>query len=264
MNISKYQVEGPANLKIAFAADLHEREPEEVVNCIKEIQPDLILLSGDMLERHSVGIDPRVELFNKTASRARKIRNFITGILLFWLKYFFKEEITNHENTYVFLEEVAKIAPVYMSVGNHEWYYAKEDYEAFKKAGVTLLDNESILWNGINIGGLSPAYDLQWLDSFNKLSGYKILLSHHPEYYKPFIAKTSIDLILSGHAHGGQIRIHNQGIWAPGQGFFPKYDKGLFEGRFVVTSGCSNTAKFPRWGNPCEVVEINVVKTDSK
>lgn len=64
--------------------------------------------------------------------------------------------------------------------------------------------------------------------------------------------------MLSGHAHGGQIRILGRGVFSPGQGLFPKYTKGIYEGRLVVSAGCSNTASIPRWGNPCEVVAIRL------
>ena len=106
---------------------------------------------------------------------------------------------------------------------------------------------------------------VSWLDQFSKLSGYKVLLSHHPEYYDqidsvhvaPETPSTpSVDLLLCGHTHGGQWRLFNRGLFAPGQGFFPKYSKGEY-GRMVISAGLTNTTWIPRINNPTEIVYIN-------
>lgn len=81
------------------------------------------------------------------------------------------------------------------------------------------------------------------------------------EYVKRFVeGKGSVDLILSGHAHGGQWRLFGRiPIYAPGQGVLPKYTKGLYQtsaGRMIVITGCANHIWYPRFGNPCEVVEL--------
>ncbi|MDO4272352.1 MAG: hypothetical protein Q4D16_01675 [Eubacteriales bacterium] len=67
-----------------------------------------------------------------------------------------------------------------------------------------------------------------------------------------------IDLVLSGHAHGGQWRIGRQGIYAPGQGWFPKLTGGVADGRMVISRGLSNTTKIPRFFNPREIVMVEV------
>jgi predicted MPP superfamily phosphohydrolase len=113
--------------------------------------------------------------------------------------------------------------------------------------------------------------------------GYRILLCHHPEYRDRYLRKLSaqsdgrgvpsagrndqaenldIDLILSGHAHGGQWRLYNPfkrqwiGVFAPGQGLWPRWTKGVYEGRLVVSAGLSNTVSVPRLFNPTEIVYI--------
>ena len=67
-----------------------------------------------------------------------------------------------------------------------------------------------------------------------------------------------MDLVVAGHAHGGQIRIGNQGLYAPGQGLFPRYTRGLADGRMIISAGAGNPAGAPRWGNPCEVLRITL------
>ena len=71
-----------------------------------------------------------------------------------------------------------------------------------------------------------------------------------------------IDLVLSGHAHGGQIRVMGQGIFSPGQGLFPKYTAGIHRGKYgsmVISRGLSNPYSYvPRLGNPCEVVYVEM------
>ena len=115
---------------------------------------------------------------------------------------------------------------------------------------------------------------VSWLEQFSQLSGYKVLLSHHPEYFDlidsvhvapeapaeptaPSVPSTpSVDLLLCGHTHGGQWRLFNRGLFAPGQGFFPKYSKGVY-GRMVISAGLTNTTWVPRINNPTEIVYIN-------
>jgi predicted MPP superfamily phosphohydrolase len=112
--------------------------------------------------------------------------------------------------------------------------------------------------------------DYAWLDTFVQVPRYRILLSHHPEYWcleEPMLSKRNIDLVLSGHAHGGQFRLFGQGFFAPGQGWFPKYTSGIHHGkhgRMIISKGMANTVKFaPRLFNPTEVVYIEVVRGNS-
>ena len=105
--------------------------------------------------------------------------------------------------------------------------------------------------------------DSMWLDDFVNEKGCKILLSHHPEYWcmrEPMLSRRKIDLVVSGHAHGGQWAVSGRGVYAPGQGLLPKYTRGIHYGpygRMIVSRGMTNPYDFaPRWGNPCEVVYI--------
>jgi predicted MPP superfamily phosphohydrolase len=157
-----------------------------------------------------------------------------------------------------FILDMVGIAPTFVGMGNHEEHLKTVVCEKIEKAGAVPLDNRSICFNGIIIGGMSTGYDLEWLDSFSSHQGYKILICHHPEYYPKFLKNKSIDLILSGHAHGGQIRLFGKGLFSPGQGLFPKYTCGVYEGKLVVSRGIGNMVKVPRLFNKSEVVCVEL------
>lgn len=205
-------------------------------------------------------------------------------------------------NVLPFLSACAALAPTFMSLGNHEWMIDRTDLATLAGTGVTVLDNEwtSITVDGkeVILAGLTSGYvtdyrrfraesgssdryprqesisgiggaiaasrhkpNLSWFSAFAAQPGYKIALSHHPEYW-PLLKDENIDLILSGHAHGGQIRMYNPikrewiGTWAPGQGWWPRWTRGVYERRLVVSAGLSNTTWVPRLFNPTEVVYI--------
>ena len=112
-----------------------------------------------------------------------------------------------------------------------------------------------------NAPDLVPLYKLS--DEMEKLPGFRILLSHHPEYHPRYLADRQIHLTVSGHAHGGQWRIGSRGVYAPGQGLFPKYVGGLYpigNGTLCVSRGMRNTVRIPRFFNPCEIVILDLIK----
>ena len=130
----------------------------------------------------------------------------------------------------------------------------------FEEFGITLLDNEDCETkiNGVEvrIGGLSTRYDLDWLRRFSRKDGYKILMCHHPEYYRKTVENTDLDtfdLVVSGHYHGGQWRMWNRAVYVPRTGLFMKDAVGQFD-RLIISAGVANTTRFPRHGNPCELV----------
>ena len=180
---------------------------------------------------------------------------------------------------YAFLRECAAIAPTYYSLGNHEiacyhkgnpWRHptplplTDEIRKRIEKTGAILLDNDSILReDGLRICALTSGIDgkknephAQALTEFANTPGIRILLCHHPEYYVPHVSQTDIELTVCGHAHGGQWRIFGKGIYAPGQGIFPKYTSGVIDGRCVISRGLSNHAFVPRIFNNPELVVI--------
>jgi predicted MPP superfamily phosphohydrolase len=113
-----------------------------------------------------------------------------------------------------------------------------------------------------HVDGLVLHPSVRWLRTFEEQDGYKILLCHHPEYYEPHLKAKHIDLVVSGHAHGGQIRIPLVGgVIAPNQGYFPKLDKGLYirgNTRLIVSRGLGNSL-FPfRVNNRPEIVLVTL------
>lgn len=257
MNVSNYTIKSSLNLKIALVSDLHERKPDQVLEKLRQIQPDIICVAGDMLERTDIGKDPRDKSdYSNLQHKLHSCMHALNNLTFFILR---SEGNPNSENTYTFFKECQSIAPVFYSLGNHEFYLNERDKEILDQYNVTLLDNQQVEYNGIHIAGLSSNVDFDLLDSFEQQEGFKILLCHHPEYYDKYLKNRNIDCILSGHAHGGQIRLMNRGFFSPNQGFLPKYTKGKYQ-NLIVSAGCSNTAAIPRINNPCEVVVIDVKK----
>ena len=258
MKIKKYTVytdKKGIDLRFACVSDLHARPFHKALEAVKKIEPDVILLPGDIVE---------------IAAEYMNERN---------------------QNGLNFLSEAAKIAPCYYTYGNHEIYFSHakgeethtpdsslgEEYlEKIKSYGIHVL-NDSFehldmkgKGDGIIIGGLvcgrdmdpklnCPEPDLDFLKSFSERDGIKILLCHYPHYYEKYVKNTKTDLMLSGHAHGGQWRILGRGVYAPHQGLFPKYTSGIHDGRHIISRGAANNVKpIPRFFNPCEVLEITL------
>ena len=217
------------NLRLAVASDLHSDGFDDVLDEFGRC--DAVLVPGDLVDRHR----------------------------------------RNNANAMKFLETVPDYAPVFYSIGNHERKFREREayLQAVRKSRVTLLDNSCIRFHGVCIGGLTStkgAPDTDFLERFEKEEGYRLLLCHHPEKYRDYVAGRNIDLTLCGHAHGGQIQLFGRGLYAPGQGLFPKLTHGLYDGgKMLVSRGMTNGAKprIPRIGNPCELIILNLERTES-
>lgn len=235
MNTTTYTLYVPLSRPktVVQVADLHDRPFSAVVAALKADVPDIIAVTGDLFHRL------------ETAKYALP-----------------------------FLREAAAIAPTFLSLGNHE-YMEEGDARRLSETGAVLLDDAAVWQDDVYIGGLTsgfgrqrqgncrrtPPPNLTFLDAFSAVDGFKLLLCHHPEYYPRYIRERDIDLTLSGHAHGGQWQIGGRGIFAPGQGLFPRYTGGVYEGRLVVSRGLVNTVSVPRFGNPTELVRIRLSPT---
>ena len=249
MVITEYRIDAPfPAMTAAVIADLHDRPFPDVQEKLTKIRPDLVLIPGDLTSR--------------CYAKETHIGRGFSG------KYRAPLEAE------AFLRFATSLAPTFYSRGNHEWWMTPDDIRVVERTGVCLLDASFERFGPLVIGGLSSAYgygtsyykekhtvpSLSWLSSFEETEGFHVLLSHNPEYWPQYLKDRRIELTVSGHAHGGQWRIFGQGIYAPGQGLFPKYTRGMYgDGRFLVSAGLTNTQKLlPRLGNPTELVVLKI------
>ena len=166
------------------------------------------------------------------------------------------------------VEKLCKVAPVLYVSGNHEMRSTR--YRAFKErlteAGALVLDNESVKTCGIVVAGVNCA-DIKRGGFFWLCDGdgdFKLLLSHFPQYIDRY-ALAGYDLTLCGHAHGGQWRVPltKIGVYAPGQGLFPKYASGVHSCgnmRQVISRGLGNSQCPLRLFNRPELVVVTIEK----
>lgn len=258
-----YNISKNLNIKLAIVADLHDTNPKEILLKLQKEKPDLILVPGDLLERINKEMcfnDDKKNLISYKI--AGTLSKSINGLAYLFPTMQIKDK-KNINYGRLFLRKAKKIAPVIVSNGNHEMYYSKKDLLEFKDDCKLLLNEDTsinIKGKEILLGGLSSNKDLKWLKEFSKKDGFKILLCHHPEYYDEIkkVTNNKIDLIISGHTHGGQWIFFGIPLFAPGVGILPKYAHGLYDDKLIVSSGCSNTVNLPRFNNPKELVIINI------
>lgn len=223
---------------IAQISDLHNAQfgenNRDLLRLLSDTKPDLIVITGDLVDsRH-----------------------------------------TDEDSAVAFAKEVSSVAPCYYVTGNHEaWLSHYSTLETrLTEAGITVLrnsalsldrDGQSIVLAGVD----DPAFfgEVRFLQKLEDLSpeNFCILLSHRPEYFD-YYCQAGFDLVLSGHAHGGQFRIpFLGGLVAPGQGFFPEYDGGIYTSgttTMAVSRGLGNSILPIRLNNPPEILLITLVR----
>ena len=172
--------------------------------------------------------------------------------------------------------ELLRIAPVYYVSGNHEWGTdeAYQLFDALEEIGVIVLRNtyvrltvgvESIVLAGVD--DVNGPYDMKTpdvlMEEIRAAEGdaFTVLLAHRPEFFEQYAA-LGFDLVLSGHVHGGMLRLPVLGGFiAPGRDFFPKYDLGKFEyggATLILSGGLAGVGHFPRIFNPYDVPVITL------
>lgn len=233
---------------IVQISDLHNKKfgsnQHRLLKAVKKAAPDLIVITGDLIDSSHTDVDVAME--------------FIYG--------------------------AAKIAPTYYVSGNHEAW--SNEYINLKQqmslAGVIILSDEetTITYNGatFRLVGLEdpdiskteyPFANSNIIDNKlqslpNKNAEYTILLSHRPELLEVY-AEHNIDLVFSGHAHGGQFRLpFIGGIIAPDQGFFPKYSEGVHERKnttIIISRGLGNSIIPLRINNRPELIVATLNET---
>lgn len=212
--------------KILQISDLHNKEfgkdNKKLVELTKEIKPDMIVITGDIIDSRRTNTDVAIRYIN----------------------------------------QIKTVAPIYYSPGNHESRISEyKDFEnRLAKQGVNILNDKSksikINNDSIDLIGVRDISFIQKEDRREELSNIisnlknkddnklSILLSHRPDLIDLY-AKENIDLVFSGHAHGGQVRIpFIGGILAPDQGLFPKYTSGIYNKdntHMIVSRGLGNS-----------------------
>ena len=257
LTVSRYVVRSEKvndSIRIVFLSDLHGREfgtdNERLLVAISNEQPDLIALVGDMINH------------NADANEIDRVCGFI--------------------------RRASDIAPVFFSNGNHEQSYLRthdtELLERVRESGAVVLAGEYVdlefCGTPLRIAGNRGYYrqpimttldpeqikrEIAFADAFEETDSFKLLLDHVPTTWLDwdYINTFPVDLILSGHYHGGVVRIPilEQGLYAPYVGWFPAYTKGLFEGSkatCVLTTGLAGS-KFPRFFNPPEIAVVDLM-----
>ncbi|TQR17801.1 metallophosphoesterase [Psychrobacillus soli] len=225
-------------LKIVQISDLHDatfgENQEKLAKKVRNAAPDLIFLTGDLIDSN------RYDL----------------------------------ENSLDVVRQIISLAPVYYVTGNHE--IATNDVDHIKASlvslGVIVLSNEETTiekdgeqlriigiedpLNGVPVG--------EALSKFDELDAYTLVLSHRPETFQDYVDH-GMDLVFSGHAHGGQFRFPGLGgLVAPGQGLFPKYTAGVYEEsdtKMIVSRGLGNSVIPVRVFNTPEIVVVTLKAT---
>lgn len=231
--------------RIAHVSDLHNTEMgkdnNKLLEMLREAKPDIIAITGDLIDSRNTDIEIALE----------------------------------------FTSAAMEIAPCYYVTGNHEARVSGYDElkEGLAEQGVVVLDDERIELEQSGeiialLGVNDPSFQTDYLfgDSETVMKSklkeisdteneFTILLSHRPELFEVY-AENNMDLVLSGHAHGGQFRLpFVGGLVAPNQGLFPKYDAGLYteeNTNMIVSKGIGNSILPFRFNNRPEVILIEL------
>ena len=235
------------NFRIAQISDIHCDKVGfsdlSFINKIKKFSPDIIIITGDILDSYKNDTDVAYNILCQLAIISQFYFVSVNHELILTEEYerlqtiLNKLNITNLNNTSILLE---KNNDVINLVG-------VEDYNHFK--------NEDNLNHRNNFK--------ETLDELYSSTHFNILLSHRPEKF-PMYVEAKYDLIFSGHAHGGQWRIpFIGGIYSPSQGFFPKYTNGKYikeNSTLIVSRGLGNSSFPIRINNPIELILVTLKK----
>ena len=232
--------------RIALIADIHGAEHgennERLIRRIRDAEPDIIAIAGDLIDDHQ----RRIPL-----ERQFEIAETLTTALL-------------------------EIAPVYFVTGNHEWDIGNtlEFLGMLRDWGVVVLRNNYILLErggqSIILVGIDDPHGPADMPSPNEVIGRIaetndadfMIVMYHRNYKLPMFSQLGVDLLLSGHAHGGLVRLpFTDGLIGPRREFFPTHTSGLYTmgtTNMIVTRGLGNHYGWTRFLNNPEVVVIEL------
>lgn len=255
LTVAHYSLEADvvSPIRIVHLSDLHNsqfgKNNETLIELVASQHPDLIVMSGDMLNRN--------------------------------------EEETRIVCTLI--SDLSEIAPVYYGYGNHEkaWEqrFGQSLQPIFESAGAVVVDNDfvdlEVHGTQVRIGGYMGYYpiphmttndkaqqerEFEFFHDFQNTESLKLLIDHIPTSWVDwhYVDKCPVDIVFSGHYHGGVIRIPilDQGLYAPYVGWFPPFSKGVFAGSqatCVLSAGLGNEQCIPRINNSPEIVVVDLI-----
>lgn len=230
--------------KIVQISDLHNamfgKNQRSLIKKVEKAEPDAIFITGDLIDSERYDLDAAL----------------------------------------VLVDALVEMGDVYFVTGNHEVAVNKleEIKTALVERGVIFLENEAVEWEvdgeTLQIAGIhDPMMDMYYrdeeytrdaIDTASLTDDFTLLLAHRPEQL-PVYADNEIEIVFSGHAHGGQVRIPGVGgLFAPGQGWFPRMTEGVFENRdtqLVLSRGLGNSGFPLRILNLPEIVSVTLKKS---
>lgn len=254
LTVVNYTVKTDLNapIRLVHLTDLHGwtfgENNSKLVQLVAEQAPDLILMTGDMMDKTHENADIACAL----------------------------------------IADLSAVAPVYFSYGNHEWEWMNNTSIDLRpiltEAGATVLDIEylDIVVNGqeLRLGGYYNYYrqphmmnavaeevraERAFADDFENTDCYQIFLNHIPTTWLDwnYIDKHPVDLVLCGHYHGGQVRLpFVGGLIAPYVGWFPEFTEGMYTGEMataILSTGLGSSPGIPRVNNPPQIVVVDLV-----
>ena len=250
LKVVSYEIENPKSeepFRMVFISDLHScsyggKDMSKLIEKVRAQKPDVVLFGGDMFDSRRMPEDNSVTLMKTLGSEF----------------------------------------PCYVAFGNHEVRHGKLDYykEIAASCGVKVLDGTHTKMAISAVSGTPDIYGFddvtayknfgeqrahieQITANFHFENSFNVLLIHRPEHFEHY-ADLGFDLVLCGHAHGGQWRIPGllNGFYAPGQGFFPEYAGGIYKKdgtTMIVSRGLAReSTPLPRIFNRPELVVIDI------
>ena len=228
-----------APVRLAVLTDLHScaygKGQHALLDAVADQTPDAVLLGGDILD-----------------------------------------DVLPEDNAWTTVKALAEAYPCAYVTGNHEWWSGEAERicQEMEALGVTVLQGDGVTWEltsqTIAVFGIDDpdSGEDQLSDVGNSVNGntFTVLLAHRPEKIKGYL-KYPFDLIVSGHAHGGQWCIPGlmNGLYAPHQGMFPQYAGGRYDfdsTTFLVSRGLAReSTKVPRVFNRPELVVVDILPT---
>lgn len=249
-------------------SNLTKREYEITSDKVTEASTFVLLtdLHGDYYGKNQSELIAKVEVEEPDAI-------FLSGDIF--------DDVTAYDGAIELVNQLPDIAPTFYVTGNHEYW--SDDIENIKdiitEAGVVVLEDETnnlfLDSKNITISGIEDPARENYVSNYDQLASmdeefsdlssdsFNILVAHRPERYELY-NEYNFDLILSGHAHGGQVRIPflMNGLLAPNQGFFPEYAGGYYEfdsSSMIVSRGLVSQLTRPRLFNNPEYIVIDAV-----